>query len=48
MFAITAEIILALPRLSGPSEALVKSFVSFECALPGYPQNQTILLQLFK
>lgn len=46
--AAAAEIVLAVPTLSGPSEALVKTSITLECALPVYPWNQTVLLQLFK
>uniref|UniRef100_A0A674PL22 Si:dkey-93h22.7 n=1 Tax=Takifugu rubripes TaxID=31033 RepID=A0A674PL22_TAKRU len=44
----SSEVILDRPRLSGPSEALDGTVISIECALPSYPRNQTILLQLYK
>ncbi|XP_011610778.2 Fc receptor-like protein 3 [Takifugu rubripes] len=44
----STEVILDRPRLSGPSEALDGTVISIECALPSYPRNQTILLQLYK
>ncbi|XP_073328643.1 platelet endothelial cell adhesion molecule [Pagrus major] len=39
---------LGLPRLFGPSEALVKTVAEINCELLTYPENETILLQLFK
>ncbi|TNM85451.1 hypothetical protein fugu_007722 [Takifugu bimaculatus] len=44
----STEVILDRPRLSGPSEALDGTVITIECALPSYPRNQTILLQLYK
>uniref|UniRef100_A0A1A7WDQ1 Ig-like domain-containing protein n=1 Tax=Iconisemion striatum TaxID=60296 RepID=A0A1A7WDQ1_9TELE len=35
------------PRLYGPSEAVVKHVVEFQCEIPN-PNNQSILLRLFK
>ncbi|XP_068584982.1 basement membrane-specific heparan sulfate proteoglycan core protein [Cebidichthys violaceus] len=40
--------ILGRPEVIGPSEALVKRVVEFQCELKVYPDNETILLQLFK
>ncbi|XP_070775527.1 contactin-5 isoform X5 [Enoplosus armatus] len=40
--------ILGRPRLFGPSEALAKKPVDLQCELLVYPENETILLQLFK
>ncbi|XP_030273400.1 Fc receptor-like protein 3 isoform X2 [Sparus aurata] len=39
---------LGLPRLFGPSEALVKTAVEMNCELLTFPENETILLQLFR
>uniref|UniRef100_A0A8C9YIP2 Si:dkey-93h22.7 n=1 Tax=Sander lucioperca TaxID=283035 RepID=A0A8C9YIP2_SANLU len=40
--------ILGHPQLFGPSEALVKTVAEFRCKLKIYPENETILFQLFK
>uniref|UniRef100_A0A8C2ZRG5 Si:dkey-93h22.7 n=1 Tax=Cyclopterus lumpus TaxID=8103 RepID=A0A8C2ZRG5_CYCLU len=40
--------ILGRPEVIGPSEALLKSVVDIKCQLKIYPENETILLQLFK
>lgn len=39
---------LGQPYLYGPSEALVKSVGEFHCYVQTYPNNETILLELFK
>ncbi|KAK9539762.1 hypothetical protein VZT92_002263 [Zoarces viviparus] len=39
---------LGRPEVIGPSEALVKSIIEFQCEPKIYPENETILLQLFK
>uniref|UniRef100_UPI0037E872E1 platelet endothelial cell adhesion molecule isoform X2 n=1 Tax=Semicossyphus pulcher TaxID=241346 RepID=UPI0037E872E1 len=39
---------LGQPQLFGPSEALVKRVVEFNCKLLTYPKNESILLQLYK
>ncbi|XP_068448351.1 Fc receptor-like protein 5 [Clinocottus analis] len=44
----SSQSILGRPEVIGPSEALVKSVVDFKCELTIYPENETILLQLFK
>ncbi|XP_042340419.1 uncharacterized protein LOC121941657 [Plectropomus leopardus] len=43
-----SQLILERPELSGPSEALVKDFAEFKCVLRSYPENVTILFQLYK
>ncbi|KAM9363615.1 Fc receptor-like protein 5 [Symphorus nematophorus] len=42
------QLSLGLPQLFGPSEALVKTVAEFRCDLQIYPENEPILLQLFK
>ncbi|XP_032391785.1 hemicentin-1 [Etheostoma spectabile] len=44
----SSQSILGRPQLFGPSEALVKSIAEFSCKLKIYPENETILFQLFK
>ncbi|KAM3624175.1 uncharacterized protein V6R79_020294 [Siganus canaliculatus] len=44
----SSQSLMGQPRLWGPSEALVTKFVEFYCELLIYPQNETILLQLYK
>ncbi|XP_049426903.1 platelet endothelial cell adhesion molecule [Epinephelus fuscoguttatus] len=44
----SSQVTLVRPVLIGPSEALVKSVVDFECALDTYPWNDTVLFQLYK
>ncbi|KAF0037731.1 hypothetical protein F2P81_010605 [Scophthalmus maximus] len=39
---------LGIPRLFGPSEALVGDIVIFKCQMPKHQKNEFILLQLFK
>ncbi|KAM6942162.1 Fc receptor-like protein 5 [Lycodopsis pacificus] len=39
---------LGRPEVIGPSKVLVKSIIDFQCELKIYPENETILLQLFK
>ncbi|XP_077380647.1 platelet endothelial cell adhesion molecule isoform X6 [Festucalex cinctus] len=39
---------LGRPELSGPSLAVVKDIITFNCLLSIYPKNETILLELFK
>ncbi|XP_011477543.2 hemicentin-2-like isoform X1 [Oryzias latipes] len=42
------ELSLGRPKLFGPSEALVTEIESFICEVPIHPQNESILLRLFK
>ncbi|XP_028459790.1 neogenin isoform X1 [Perca flavescens] len=44
----SSQSILGRPQLFGPSEALLKSVAQFQCELNIYPENETILFQLFK
>ncbi|KAM8773275.1 platelet endothelial cell adhesion molecule [Acanthopagrus schlegelii] len=39
---------LGLPRLFGPSEALVKTAIEINCELLTFPEDEPILLQLFR
>lgn len=39
---------LGLPRLFGPSEALVKTAIVMNCELLTFPEDEPILLQLFR
>lgn len=48
IFFYIGESFLGHPRLFGPSEALVKTVVELNCDLLTYPENESILLQLFK
>nr|XP_046261669.1 Fc receptor-like protein 3 isoform X3 [Scatophagus argus] len=43
-----SESSLGIPRLYGPSEALVKTIAEFNCELLTYPDGEPVLLQLFK
>lgn len=45
---LSGQSFLGQPRLYGPSEALVQDVVELNCELLIYPNNETILLQLFK
>ncbi|XP_059184330.1 titin-like [Centropristis striata] len=44
----SSQTILTRPVLFGPSEALVKSVVEFQCELKVYPENVAILFKLYK
>ncbi|XP_076584669.1 Fc receptor-like protein 5 [Chaetodon auriga] len=44
----SSQSFLGVPRLFGPSKALVKDVIELNCKLLTYPKNETILLQLFK
>ncbi|XP_054459613.1 Fc receptor-like protein 5 isoform X2 [Anoplopoma fimbria] len=44
----SSQSVLGRPELRGPSEVLVREVVEFQCELKIYPENETILLQLFK
>lgn len=42
------QFFLGHPQLYGPNEALVKTYVEFQCEVPNHPINHEILLQIFK
>ncbi|XP_023146164.2 Fc receptor-like protein 5 isoform X2 [Amphiprion ocellaris] len=44
----SSQSFLGRPQLYGPSEALAKKAVEFECEVLDYPEDELILLQLFK
>uniref|UniRef100_A0A8C4ILU7 Si:dkey-93h22.7 n=1 Tax=Dicentrarchus labrax TaxID=13489 RepID=A0A8C4ILU7_DICLA len=48
LISTNCQLFLGHPRLSGPSEALVKAVVDFHCELKNHSQNESILLELFK
>lgn len=47
-FKESSQFFLGHPQLYGPNEALVKTYVEFQCEVPNHPINHEILLQIFK
>lgn len=47
-FFFIGQFFLGRPQLYGPNEALVKTYVEFQCEVPHPPTDHEILLQIFK